>query len=148
MKHYLTAKLGTRHIIVPKLAGMLLTLIALFYFLASTIDLVITWDKLKDVRDCLKTVATSGSEGEYLICTIKASMVGLYPFETKIDEGDMWRIMIEKAATWIFWILVLVFSLVIYRTGKMLEIEIEERARKLKEQEQTEEIKSVEGKEG
>ncbi len=148
MRHYLTARLGRRHIIVPKLVGMLLTLIALFYFLSATIDLVLTWDKLKDVQNCLKTVATTGNEGEYLICTLKASIVGLYPFETRVDEGDVWRIMIGKAAAWIFWIFVLVFSLVVYRTGKMLEIEIEatERGRRSAAQGEAQENKGAEGK--
>ena len=123
MKRVMKAKIGGRYIIVPKLVGLLLVLVALFMFLGATTDLVLAWDKIKDVKSCLQAV--NGDEMGYLVCSTKAIAAGVYPFPDGVNYLDKWTVMSYKAGIWVFWVLVLVIALVIYQTGKLFEIEEE-----------------------
>ena len=125
MKRIMTARIGGRYVIVPKLVGLLLVLVALLLFVGATADLFVSWDKIKDLKECVASTATAGDETGYLICTVKAASLGLYPFGEKIDHLDIWTVMSQKAAVWVFWVLVLVIALVIYQSGKLIELEEE-----------------------
>ena len=125
MKRIMTARIGGHYVIVPKLLGLLLVLVALLLFVGATADLFVSWDKIKDVKDCLMSTASKGDEMGYLVCTVKAASIGVYPFGEKIDHLDVWAIMSQKAAVWVFWVLLLVIALVIYQSGKLIELEEE-----------------------
>ncbi len=117
------ARIGGRYIIVPKLVGLLLVLVALMFFVGATIDLVMSWDRIKDVKQCIEGAVASEDTSAYQICAIKALAAGIYPYADGINVMDKWGIMLQKAAVWVFWVLVLVIAFVIYQTGKVLEFE-------------------------
>lgn len=125
MKRIMTARIGGKYIIVPKLLGLLLVLVALLLFLGATIDLVVTWDKIKDVHFCLEGAKQAGDEMGYLICSVKALAAGVYPYSSGVDYMDVWGVMSVKAALWFFWVFLLVIALVIYQSGKIFELEEE-----------------------
>ncbi len=129
MKRVMKAKVGGKYIIVPKLVGLLLVLVALFMFLGATMDIVVSWDKIKDVKSCLQAV--NGDEMGYLVCATKAVAAGVYPFPNGINHLDKWTVLAYKAGAWVFWVLILVLALVIYQTGKLFEIEEEIRTAEL-----------------
>ena len=130
MRRIMTARIGGHYMVVPKLIGLLLVLVALFYFLAATIDVVTSWDKMQDVRGCLqavhqKTLSSTDYQPEMdiLICEMKALSAGVYPYNDGVDYMDIWKVLSEKSGWWIFWVLVLVIALVIYQSGKLFEVE-------------------------
>jgi phosphotransferase system glucose/maltose/N-acetylglucosamine-specific IIC component len=130
MRRIMTARIGGHYMVVPKLIGLLLVLVALFYFLAATIDVVTSWDKMQDVKSCLQVVhekaladADYQPEMDTLICSTKALAAGVYPYSDGVDYMDMWKVLSEKSGWWIFWVLVLVIALVIYQSGKLFEVE-------------------------
>jgi len=125
MKRLMTARVGGRYIVVPKLVGLVLVLVALLFFFSATIDLIVTWDKIKDVDSCIKGVIQTGDEMGYLVCSVKALAAGVYPYTTGVDKMDVWAVMASKAAAWAFWVVVLIVALLIYYTGRLFEIEEE-----------------------
>ena len=130
MRRIMTARIGGHYMVVPKLIGLLLVLVALFYFLAATIDVVTSWDKMQDVRGCIqavhqKTLSSTNYQPEMdtMICEMKALSAGVYPYNDGVDYMDMWKVLSEKSGWWIFWVLILVIALVIYQSGKLFEVE-------------------------
>ncbi len=124
-------RIGKRYVVVPKLLGLLLALMSVLFFLGATMDLVVSWDKIKDVKTCLKNY---NSTNEYLLCSVKAVAAGVYPFPTGVDYFDKFAVLAYKSGVWVFWVFVLVVSLLLYQTGKLLEftgtIEVKEEEEK------------------
>ena len=138
MREILIARVKGKEIVIPKLLGLLMLIMSAFFFAASTADIIVTWDKIKDVKACLN----AATETTYYVCELKALSAGIYPFYPLTDSDmyvslgmDKLRLMSEKIGVWFFWITMIAVSLIIYRTGRLVTVQETEREEEVESEE-------------
>lgn len=154
MRHLLTVEIGGRYLVVPKLVGAMLIVISIILLLGATADILQTWDHAKDIYNkCLGGVLSMGEtdpvarEVRYQTCILKGISAGIYVYRPEdgiLDSmrAEAFRAIAPKVAAWLFWFLMLVISLLIYQTGKLLVLAEEKVEVKEKEKEEKEEAKA------
>ncbi len=138
MRNIMVVRVGSRYLVVPKLVGATLVLIAIIMLVVATADIVLTWDRIKAVESCVYVAKAAGNgEGDSLAaltqlqtCAILGRQAGV---QIRLDgkavpDEEKWNAMLPKVAAWLGWVLLLVIALLIYQSGRLVfPIEVEER---------------------
>ncbi len=130
MKEALKVRVWDRYLVVPKLIGATFILISVIMLVYTSIAAFAAYDHIKDVRAC---VAAAQTATQYSVCVQKGMAAGIYvyapkdfdPEHTAVPSDEVWSAILPQLSWWLFWLAVLVISIVIYRVGKFM-IPVEE----------------------
>ena len=151
MRELLAVEVGGKYVVVPKLIGAMLVVIAAIMIVYATADVVLAWDRIKNVEYCAADAKSMTDElasiQAYQTCALMAVSMGIpirYDGRAVPDE-EKWDIMLPKVAAWLFWITVLIIAVLIFQTGRLIFPVREERVERIeaKEQEKKEEKKKT-----
>jgi len=131
MKEIMAVQVGGKYLVVPKLIGAMLVVIAAIMIVVATADVVLTWDRIKAVEKCVinAELAGNGSQSAELAaltqmqtCAILGQQAGV---QIRLDGApvpneEVWNAMLPKVAAWLWWILVLIIALLVYQSGKLV----------------------------
>ncbi len=125
MKEALKVRVWDRYLVVPKLIGATFILISVIMLVYTSIAAFAAYDHVKDVRAC---VAAAQTAAEYSVCVQKGMAAGIYvyapkdfdPEHTAVPSDEVWSVILPQLSWWLFWLAVLVISIVIYRVGKFM----------------------------
>ena len=130
MKEALKVRVWDRYIVIPKLIGATFILISVIMLVYTSIAAFAAYDHVRDIRAC---VAAAQTAAEYSVCVQKGIAAGIYvyapkdfdPGYTAVPSDELWSAILPQLSWWLFWLAVLVISIVIYRVGKFM-IPVEE----------------------
>lgn len=136
MRDIMAVRVGSKYLVVPRLIGATLVLIAIIMLVVATSDVVLTWDRIKAVESCVYIARAAGGNGgddlaaltQLQTCAILGQQAGV---QIRLDgkavpDEEKWNAMLPKVAAWLGWVLLLVIALLIYQSGKLV-LPVEER---------------------
>ena len=129
MRELLTVEVKGRYFVVPKLVGAFFVFIALLMLVHASFSVLTAWDQVKDIRSCVEGMYTDGGNlaQAYSLCVLKGIAAGIYvyapapgaPGMSAVPTEEVWSVLLPRVAWWLFWVLVLILAIIVYRAGKL-----------------------------
>ncbi len=129
MRELLTVEVKGRYFVVPKLVGAFFVFIALLMLVHASFSVLTAWDQVKDIRSCVDGMYTDGGNlaQAYSLCVLKGIAAGVYvyapspaaPGMSAVPTEEVWSVLLPRVAWWLFWVLVLILAIIVYRAGKL-----------------------------
>ncbi len=150
MRRIVYYRFGGREVHLPKLIGAFILFAALLMFLQSVASMFDSWNALGEYPNCLKqanavvddratpelqTQQLQLAQLKYMDCKdslYKTTGVQLRGNQSRITARQFWSALLQPIAVVLFWAVVFVFGIIIYKTGNLM-LPIEETVRELPE---------------
>ncbi len=135
MREMLTVNVKGRYVVVPKLIGAFFIIVSALMLVYASLDAVTAWDRIKDLRSCVSGIYSADNVVQaYSTCVLKGISAGVYvytpnmknPGISAVPDEEFWAVMTPKLAAWLFWVVILIVSILVYQWGKLV-IPVEER---------------------
>lgn len=123
-------RFGGRDVHMPRLIGAFVLFAALLFFLQASSLMFNSWDNIKLVNSCLGSPDFDRSYCQGLAQDALGIYVG--PEQVELSTRQFWSVILGPIATILFWLAVLFFGWLLYRTGDLV-LPIEESIRTMPE---------------
>lgn len=129
-------KLGDETIRMPKFVGAFLAIVAVLLFFSSGAKMFESWDNIKAINSCLSSIGgySSAEPEKFLVCQSMAKNAfdfNIRPDQSVLSNKQIAIALLLPVAELFFWLVVLIFALGLYNSGKIV-IPVKQSVREIK----------------
>ena len=127
MKKIVYFRIAGKDVHLPKLIGAFVIFAAVLMFIQSSAVMFDSWDAAKDTGKCIQLASANSLREEvgpdlYPKCRELANPLGIYvrDGQDNLTTRQFWGSLLGPVASIMFWLAILFFGLILYRTGELV----------------------------